>query len=172
MTKKTNGYKLDLANQTLTMTAAFEAAANDPNSDEYALVRQLLNDFPKLKLVRKTHKTPTRYKNSDGSITSHNKFKGLTYEKMEKYIIAISPKNDTDYLETFYNVRDFAEAFCTSPYSLVSRWFLAQFPMYFSFSFYYVEFPPKIIDFSAFIEKVKEHPAAILEEPTEEEIGA
>ena len=69
MTKKTNGYKLDLANQTLTMTAAFEAAANDPNSDEYALVRQLLNDFPKLKLVRKTHKTPTRYKNSDGSFT-------------------------------------------------------------------------------------------------------
>ena len=27
MSKKTYGYKLDLANQTLTMTAAFEAAA-------------------------------------------------------------------------------------------------------------------------------------------------
>ena len=42
MSKKTNGYKFDITKQTLTLSAAFAEAINDPTSEEYKLVRQFL----------------------------------------------------------------------------------------------------------------------------------
>ena len=172
MAKKNNSYKLDLANQTLTLNAAFAEAANDPTSDEYELVRQFLTDFPNLKVVRRTHDKPVRYKNSDGSITSRNKHNGLTYEKMEKFILAISPKDDTDYLEAFYNVRDIAEASCASPYSVVSKWFMAQFPKFRTNPIFYMDNLPEIIDFSAILEKAKPQKRSSKIEADNDEKGA
>lgn len=148
-----NRYKFDITKQTLTLSASFAEAMNDPESAEYALVRRFQHDFPALVIVRKTHKTPSRYKNSDGSITAHNKHKGLTYERMERFICAVSPKDDTAYLEAFYDVRDKAEAMCSSPYAVVSAWFMRQFPQFRSNPLFYLNELPAIVPFSAIVKK-------------------
>ena len=166
------GYTLDLAHNTLTLSAAFAEAMNDPTSDEYQLVRQFQHDFPRLTIVRKTHKAPTRYKNSDGTITTHNKHSGLTYERMERFILALSPKDDTDYLEAFYTVREKAEAICASPYAVVSAWFMKQFPKFRSNPLYYIDHQPDIIDFSAVLERAKKKPSVVKAESVEESAEA
>lgn len=151
-------YKFDIVSQTLTMTAAFAEAASDPTSAEYKLVRKFQRDFPNLRIDRKTHTTPTRYRNNDGSITARNKHNGLTYERMERFIIAMSPKDDTDYLEAFYDVRDKAEKMCASPYSTVSKWFMRQFPKFRTNPLFYIDHQPDIIDFSEVLERAKKKP--------------
>lgn len=151
-------YKFDIVSQTLTMTAAFAEAANDPTSAEYKLVRKFQRDFPNLRIDRKTHTTPTRYRNNDGSITARNKHNGLTYERMERFILAMSPKDDTDYLEAFYDVRDKAEKMCASPYSTVSKWFMRQFPKFRTNPLFYIDHQPDIIDFSEVLEQAKKKP--------------
>lgn len=151
-------YKFDIVSQTLTMTAAFAEAASDPTSDEYKLVRKFQRDFPNLRIDRKTHTTPTRYRNNDGSITARNKHNGLTYERMERFILAMSPKDDTDYLEAFYDVRDKAEKMCASPYSTVSKWFMRQFPKFRTNPLFYIDHQPDIIDFSEVLERAKKKP--------------
>lgn len=165
---KKNGYTLDLVRNTLTLTAAFADALNDPNSDEYKLVRQFQRDFPRLVIVRKSHKTPTRYKNSDGSITRRNKHNGLTYERMENFILAISPKDDTDYLEAFYTVREKAEEMCASPYAVVSAWFMKQFPKFRSDPMFYLDNLPEIIDFSAVLALTEKKSSAIKKDSGEQ----
>ena len=161
------GYTLDLAHQTLTLSASFADAMNDPTSAEYQLVRQFKHDFPRLTIVRKTHKTPTRYHNSDGSITTRNKHNGLTYERMERFILALPPKDDTDYLEAFYDAREKAEAMCASPYDAVSKWFMKQFPKFRSNPLFYIDHQPDIIDFSAVMGLVKK-PAVVKAESEQE----
>lgn len=151
-------YKFDIVSQTLTMTAAFAEAASDPTSAEYKLVRKFQRDFPNLRIDRKTHTTPTRYRNNDGSITARNKHNGLTYERMERFILAMSPKDDTDYLEAFYDVRDKAEKMCASPYSTVSKWFMRQFPKFRTNPLFYIDHQPDIIDFSEVLERAKKKP--------------
>ena len=155
---KKNSYKFDAVKQTLTLSASFAAAMNDPESDEYALVRQFKHDFPRITIVRKTHKTPSRYKNSDGSITTRNKHNGLTYERMERYMSALP--DGVDYLEAYFDLRDKAEAMCASPYAVVSAWFMKQFPKFRSDRLFYLYNPPAIIDFSALVEKAKK-PSAV-----------
>lgn len=151
-------YKFDIVSQTLTMTAAFAEAASDPTSAEYKLMRKFQRDFPNLRIDRKTHTTPTRYRNNDGSITARNKHNGLTYERMERFILAMSPKDDTDYLEAFYDVRDKAEKMCASPYSTVSKWFMRQFPKFRTNPLFYIDHQPDIIDFSEVLERAKKKP--------------
>ena len=101
-------YTIDFTERALTLSASFAAKANDPTSDEYALVCQFQHDFPSFRIVRKTHKTPTRYKNSDGSITERNKHNGLTYERMERFMSALP--DGVDYLEAYFDLRGKAEA--------------------------------------------------------------
>lgn len=155
---KKNAYVIDFAAQTLTLTAAFADAANNPESEEYAFLCQVQRDFPNLRIVRKTHSTPTRYRNSDGSITTRNKHNGLTYERMENFIVSMSPKNDTDYLEAFYAVREKAEDMCVSPYAAVSAWFMKQFPAFRSNPLFYVDNPPDLIDLEIILNKMKRKP--------------
>ena len=152
-------YKVDFTKQTLTLSAAFAAKANDTKSEEYALVCQFKRDFPTLRIVHKTHATPKRYKNCDGSITERNKRRGLTYKRMEQYICAVSPKDDTDYLEAFYEVKAKAKAMCVSPYDAVSKWFVAQFPLYRTNPLFYLENQPEIIDFSAVLDRAAKKPS-------------
>ena len=153
-------YKFDITKQALTISASFDEAMNDPTSEEYQLVRQFKHDFPRLTIVRKTHKSPAK----------PNKHNGLTYERMERFILAVSPKDDTDYLEAFYTVRKMAEAMCASPYAVVSEWFMKQFPMYRTNPLFYIDHQPDIIDFSAVLEKAKKTSiveAESVEEPAE-----
>ena len=161
-------YTLDITTSTLTVSASFADAMNDPNSKEYELVRQFKHDFPRLVIVRRTHATPSRYKNSDGSITTRNKRNGLTYERMERFIFAVSEKDDTDYLEAFYTVRDVAEVSCASPYAVVSEWFMRQFPKFRSNPLFYIDNKPEIIDFSAVLERAKKKPSATKTEGEQE----
>ena len=158
MAANKKGYKLDFAHQTITLTADFAEKANNPGSAEYRLLHQFQHDFPTLEIVRKTHATPSHYHNSDGSTTTRNKHNGLTYERMEQFICALSPKDDTDYLEAFYAVREKAEDMCVSPYAAVSAWFMKQFPAFRSNPLFYVDNPPDLIDLEIILIKMKRKP--------------
>ena len=139
-------YVLDVARNTLTITAAFAEAANDPTSAEYKLVQQFKTDFPKLIIQRKTHKPPVRYKNKNGTTTKCNQFKNLTYERMERFMCALP--NSTEYLEAYFTLREKAEAMCPSPYSAVSQWFMKQFPKFKVNPLDYLENEPEIISYA------------------------
>ena len=147
MNKTTNGYKLDLTNQTLTMTSAFAEKAADPTSAEYQLVLQFKHDFPHLKITQRSHKTPTRYRNSDGSITARNQFKNLTYERMERFMASIP--NGDEYRAQYDFIKRFAEGTPNNAYAMVRRWFAEQFPKYRTDPLFYTqeENSPKVIDF-------------------------
>ena len=152
MSKNTQGYKLDLAHQTLTMTATFAAAANVPNTDEYKIVRQFLRDFPNLKITYRTHETPKRYNNSNGTITKRNQFLGLTYKRMEKYMNALD--DGQEYLAEYNKIRAAADAICASPYSVVAQWFMAQFPLYREKPLSYLTNTVPVLDYATFLEEV------------------
>ena len=151
-------YKFDVAEQTLTLSAAFAAKANDPTSAEYALVKKFKSDFPSLRIVRKTHATPKRYKNRDGSITERNKNNGLTYERMERFMSALGD-DGLDYLEAYFTLREKAEAMCASPYSVVSAWFMRQFPKFRSNPLFYLDSAPNIVDFSTILDRAAKKPS-------------
>ena len=150
-------YKFDITAQTLTLSAAFAEAMNDPESAEYALVCKFQRDFPALRIVRKTHATPTRYKNSDGSITTRNKHNGLTYERMERFMSALGD-DGVDYLEAYFTLRGKAEAMCASPYTVVSAWFMKQFPKFRSNPLFYLDSAPNIVDFSTILDRAAKKP--------------
>ena len=151
-------YKLDITTSTLTVSASFADAMNDPTSKEYQLVCQFKHDFPRLVIVRKTHATPSRYKNSDGSITARNKHCGLTYERMERFMSALP--NGADYLGAYFELREKAEAMCASPYAVVSAWFMRQFPKFRKNPLFYLNNQPSIIDFADVVEMAKKKTSA------------
>ena len=153
MTKKNAGYKLDLATQTLTLTAAFADAANDPTSKEYSLIKQFLTDFPQLSIVKKTHTSPKHYKNKDGSKTKNNQFKNLTYENIEAFM-AMLP-NSEKYLNEYNRIKTCPKVTSNSTYALVRKWFATQFPEYKTNPVFYLDNPPEIIDFQVVLEAQK-----------------
>lgn len=152
---KKNSYKLDITKQTLTLSASFAAAMNDPTSEEYKLVRQFQHDFPSIVIVRKTHKSPAK----------PNKHSGLTFERMERFMSALP--DGVDYLEAYFDLREKAEAMCASPYAVVSAWFMRQFPKFRTNPLFYIDNAPAIIDFSAVLEKAKK-PSVIKVESEQE----
>lgn len=154
-----NGYKLNLSTQTLTLSAAFAKAANNPNSGEYALVQTFRHDFPNLKIERRTHNSPSKYRNRNGKVSERNQFKGLTYERMERFMGALP--NSQEYLDTYFTLREKAAKMCNSPYAAVRSWFEAQFPKYKTNPLFYLENSAEIIPFSDFVET-----------PAKEEIAA
>ena len=153
MSKKSNGYTLDLANLTLTVTAAFYDKLNYPKSKEYKLVRQLLKDFPSLTVKTRTHSTPVVYHNKDGSKTKKNQFKNLTYERMESFISALT---DSDkYLKEYNRIKAAADLVSNSTYAVTRKWFVQQFPNYKADPFSYIDNPPEIINFNVLAEARK-----------------
>lgn len=156
---KKRAYTLDVVNNTLTITADFADALNDPTSAESKLIRQFKHDYPKLIIKRKTHDRPTCYRNSDGSKTAYQKNRGLTYENMEKFMSALP--DGAEYLAAYWELREKAEAMCASPYAAISAWFMEQFPKYRKNSLFYVreENLPKIIYHPAFLANSKAKPS-------------
>ena len=150
---KKRAFVIDFPTQTLTLSAEFAEAANNPGSDEYTLVCKFQHDFPNLRIVRKTHATPTRYHNSDGSTTTRNKHNNLTYERMERFMNALP--DGAEYLAAYWELRGKAEAMCASPYSVVSEWFMRQFPQFRKNPLFYLDNKPAIIPISAIIEAAK-----------------
>ena len=145
-------YKMDFASKTLTLSKAFADAATNPESEEYNIILRFQQDIPNLKIVRKTHKTPTRYKNKvSGEITVRNQFKNLTYKNMERFMNAL-PKSE-EYLKVYNFLRYDAGLVQTSVYKTVRDWFMAQFPKFRSNPLFYIKNEVKVIDFTAFMEQ-------------------
>ncbi len=147
-------YKMDFASKTLTLTKAFSDACADPTSAEYAILTHFQRDFPDLKIVRKTHKTPTKYHNANGTTTRCNQFKNLTYENMESFINAL-PESDSKVkvMEAYTFLRYGAGFVQTNAYRTVRDWFIAQFPMYRSNPLFYISNEVNVIDLTAFAEQ-------------------
>ena len=124
-----NNYKMDFTTKTLTITKAFaDVAATDPESDEYSLMMKFKADFPDLKIVRKTHKSPTKYHTKAGDEYSCNQYKNLTYKNMEKFISALP--NCDKVMDAYKYLRDIAGKAQTNSYKTVREWFVHQFPLY------------------------------------------
>lgn len=54
-------YKVDFVAKTITITAECAEKMNDPDTTEYRAIRQLCADFPAMKIVKRTHRTPRKY---------------------------------------------------------------------------------------------------------------
>ena len=111
------GYKLDFATNTLTVNYKFHRAMSDFGSPEYLRYKEILNDFPQLRVIVKAGRT----------ITTTRPTKRLTYENMEQYIKATG--SATALLDEFATVKAQSKA-SVSPYKYVCDWFTAQFPNY------------------------------------------
>ena len=113
ISKRDMNYRIDFTKMTLTMTADFADKAYDPTTEEYEILTRLQRDFPRLRVVRKTHRSPK----------TANPAKGLTYERMEKYINL--HENADELLDLFQKVQSAGRGY---PY--VKAWFIKQFPNY------------------------------------------
>ena len=149
-------YKFDVVSQTLTVTAKFAEMMNDPSSEEYKLVVQFQSDFPNLKIAKRTHKSATSYTTKSGDKFNCNQFKNLTYDRMEKFIKAL-PKSES-YLREYEFVKDFASAIQTNGYTVVRKWFVAQFPEFRKNPLFYLHNSPKLVSGAAFLEEETEDP--------------
>ena len=136
-------YKFDVVSRTLTITAKFAAKMNDPESDEYTLVRKFQTDFPGLTIANKTHKSATHYTTKSGEKFNCNQFKNLTYDRMEKFIAAL-PDND-GYLREYAFVKNSASAIQHNGYTLVREWFVAQFPEFRKNPLFYLYNTPALV---------------------------
>ena len=136
-------YKVDFTTRTVTITAEFEKAMSNPEAAEYKIIRQLCADFPGMRIVRRTHRTPSRYISKQGVISKCNPYKNLTYARMEQFLFALP--NSTAYLKQYDFLKNQAAAIQTNGYSTVREWFIAQFPLYRKNPLFYLTETPKII---------------------------
>ena len=121
-----NTYKVDFVANTITITAAFAKAMNDPTSAEYKIIAQIRKDFPEMEIIRKTHKTPTKYQTKTGEKFNCNQFKNLTYKNMETFIMGL-PSAEA-YMNEYLFLKNYAAEVQTNGYTIIRRWFVAQFP--------------------------------------------
>lgn len=121
-----NTYKVDFVANTITITAAFAKAMNDPTSAEYKIIAQIRKDFPEMEIIRKTHKTPSKYQTKSGEKFNCNQFKNLTYKNMETFIMGL-PAAEA-YMNEYLFLKNYAAEVQTNGYTIIRRWFVAQFP--------------------------------------------
>lgn len=144
-------FQFDVISQTLTITAQFAKMMNDPESDEYKLVMRFRQDFPNLTITKKTHKSATHCTTKSGEKFNCNQFKNLTYDRMEKFISAL-PKSKS-YLREYSFVKDFASAIQTNGYTLVRKWFVAQFPEFRKNPLFYLSHSPELVSGFQFLDE-------------------
>ena len=144
-------FQFDVISQTLTITAQFAKMMNDPESDEYKLVMRFRQDFPNLTITKKTHKSATHCTTKSGEKFNCNQFKNLTYDRMEKFISAL-PQSES-YLREYSFVKDFASAIQTNGYTLVRKWFVAQFPEFRKNPLFYLSHSPELVSGFQFLDE-------------------
>ena len=157
-------FVFDVVSQTLTITAKFDKMMSNPESEEYKLVMRFRKDFPNLTIAKKTHKSATSYTTKSGEKFNCNQFKNLTYDRMEKFIKAL-PKSE-GYLREYSFVKDFASAIQTNGYTLVRKWFVAQFPEFRKNPLFYLYNEVKVVDIVPFIMEEQTRAAEKAEEKT------
>lgn len=138
-----NAYKLDFVSNVITITADFAKAMNNPDSEEYKTIAKIRRDFPEMEIVRKTHKTPSKYRTKDGKIFNCNQFKNLTYENMETFMMGLP--NGEEYLNEYLFLRNHASDIQTNGYTLIRRWFVKQFPDYQKNPLTYIHTQPEVV---------------------------
>ena len=136
-------YKINFINQTITVTAEFDKKMQDIESAEYALIQKVKADFPQMQVVRKTHRTPKYYVNKSGEVTKRNQFRKLTYEHMEQFMNGLPGKEK--YLKEYQYLREHASKPQRSQYTLVRKWFTAQFPLFRNNPLFYLNNSPELI---------------------------
>ena len=147
-----NTYKVDFTNNTITITAAFAKAMNNPASEEYKIVAQILKDFPNMEITHRTHKTPTTYTSkSTGKKTRCNQLKNLKYENMEGFIKGLP--NNEKYLTAYNFLKNCGSLPQTSRYTVVRKWFVAQFPEFRENPLFYLYNEVDIINIAPYIEE-------------------
>ena len=119
-------FSFDVVSQTLTITAKFAAMMNNPESEEYKLVAKFRNDFPNLRIAKRTHKSATHYTTKSGEKFNCNQFKNLTYKNMETFIMGL-PAAEA-YMNEYLFLKNYAAEVQTNGYTIIRRWFVAQFP--------------------------------------------
>ena len=146
------GYTLSLATKTLTITKAFEDAVSKGEGEAYDLYTKFMREIPGLTVVRKTHKTPTKYTSkSTGEKFNCNQFKNLKYENMEGFINGLP--NSQDYLPAYNFLKNCGSLPLTSRYTAVRKWFVAQFPEFRKNPLFYLYNEVKVVDIAPFIEE-------------------
>lgn len=110
-------YKINFTTNTITISKSFAVAASDPTSAECEKLSKLQAAYPGMRIVHKTHRSPSKA----------NANKGLTYDRMERYIKL--HENAAELLVTFVTVKKIA-AEQKNPYLFTKGWFMQQFPDY------------------------------------------
>lgn len=106
-------YSIDYISNTMTLSTAFEKAANSPTSAEAHLIREIRKDFPTMVIVRSLHRS------------CHHPNNRLTYNNMKKYMAVY--ENSKELLSRFEQVRQLSLKE-SNPYQFVLKWFKEQFP--------------------------------------------
>lgn len=109
-------YKINYETRTITVTKSFADNMLVQGSEERAVIMNLKEIIPDLRIVRKKSRK-----------TKPNRYKGLTYEKMERFIKLYA--NSDDILKEFYALLEYEE-FTPPRYFTVLKWFRLQFPDY------------------------------------------
>ena len=141
-------YSFDPVAKTLTITAAFAKAMQNFESDEYTLYMKLMTDIPNLEVVRKSHASPSKYVNKQGEKFNCNQFKNLKYENMELFMMGLP--NSEVYMDEYLFLRKHASAAQTNGYTLIRRWFVAQFPDFRKNPMAYINNQPEVIHANEF----------------------
>ena len=145
------GYIVDFVRKTITITAEFEKAMRNPEAEAYKTIQKLCADFPNMRIVRRTHRTPARYTSKQGDVSACNPYKNLTYEKMEQFISALP--NSTEYRRQYDFLKTYASGIQTNGYSIVRNWFVAQFPLYRKEPLFYLTGEHTILSAADFLKK-------------------
>ena len=153
------GYTLNLTAKTLTITKAFEDAIAKGTGEAYELYTKFLRDIPGLTVVRKTHKTPSKYKTKSGEEFRCNQFKNLTFDNMKRFIESLP--NHEELLRSFEFLRDCGSLPQTSRYKVVREWFVAQFHEFRKNPLFYLYNEVKVIDIAPYIEAEQERAAEL-----------
>lgn len=121
-----NNYKVDYAKNTITITKDFAKKANIIDSVEYKILRKLQKDFPNFTITQRTATVSTTKK-------TH---KGLTLDRMEKYIRTFEEASDLKIFKkvkeynTDYRENNSGELSEIINYGKVKAWFIGKYPEY------------------------------------------
>ena len=153
-------YKMDFSTMTLTITKAFEDKAAKPFTAENKILVKFQKDFPNLTIVRKTHRSPAKYRSKSGDVYSCNQFKNLTYENMERFMDTLPEGESREEVKKAYIfLRYDAGLVQTSTYRIVREWFVQQFPEYRKDPLFYLYNEVVIINLKPFLDQQKKQEA-------------
>ena len=150
-----NAYNVDFAKMTITITADFAKKMNDPTSSEYQIICQFHKDFPAMKVVNRTHRTPSKYvSKKTGQKSKCNPYKKLTYKNMESFINGLPDAEQ--YLKSYNFLKKCGGLTAPSQYAIIRCWFVDQFPKYYENPIFYLYNKVAVIDCSSYLKTAQE----------------